>query len=312
LAQDKVNMFDFEDFVMCVECLLLGTEETRRLWTTTTTTNSSTTRTWRSTLPAATADTSALKSTMMEQGGSPSTYTAEFIDVIFRHTIDAGNQQTMRCPTLQIGVLFTSGTTDTTQSSYSSCYTLSLPLSKQDIALHYQSIGAELDGYNATELLNLAKMFVNALRGFQQQDVDTRDKVVLLYKDFDASLSLVLPTPCHQELSSEFITAALLGPIQSPSVSVKETNVSDEDIAEVRSLVHASKKTESQTHVDPVHSTAVPSTAARMADPTTGSADNAPPRAATVKAKPVARKAYKKQKVVLQNRRRANKLLPNH
>ena len=291
-------MFDFEDFLLCVECLLLGTEESRELWKTTGAAKS-TLRTWRSAfqagdfqLPCETSasDTDTSGNTSEEK---PS-YTVEFMDVIFRHYYDPATQKIR--PNMQIGVLLSRCRSDTENAGDKlSIYTLSSPLSQKDIAEHYKAIGAELDGYTPEEHLNLARMFANALQSFQRLSVHNPNQVLLFYKEFDSYLNLLLPTPHFHELANDFVSAVLMGVVE-PRHNGHQV-VTKEDVNAIRTLAMKGGNPKSRTKPTAVK-------------PSSSGTFPTPPKNAA-KAKSTTAKV--KQKVVLMNRKpkKANvKLLP--
>lgn len=303
-------MFDIDDFVVCIECLLLGPEKAQERWETA---NAAVTTTTKSTvLPLWTWRTAVTTTDDTSWGGNNANNTdntkstkdstvVHFVDIIFQYTFDT--EKKILRPTVKMGALFSrSGDEQGGSSDGSSVihndvkaysYALSDELSAKDIADHYASIGAELDDYSEKQSLNLAIMFVNALRNFSPVSVNggDGDKVVLFYKEFDAALDVVLPNASRQELSQEFVRAALFGLTHDPKPQVDDIPINDdttENIDAFRHLVKSARQKDSPVKIKSPASLHSPS-------------------------KPAKAKASKpkyKVKAVQQKRPKAKKLLP--
>ena len=272
-------MFDFTDFVVCVESLLLGSDFAQELWQRQTPTTIPTT--WRTPVQHNGEDQPPLDPQRTTNDSSTSEFVLEFIDIVFNPKGDAGKKSS--CPSMQLGAFFSSPSAP--------MYALSVPLSAKDIAEHYNGIGAELDEYSSDEHLNLAKMFVKSLRNFHRTPVPTCDKVILFYQEFELSLEISLKDASRQELTAPFAAAALLGLANSSRFTTG--NEDDGKINAFRELVKASRSKDSpiKSQPDTLHN--------RQPHE-----DKSP----TPKPKPANRK--RTQRAVLQKRAKTTKLLP--
>eukprot|EP00977_Amphora_coffeiformis_P010871 scaffold2558_cov172-Amphora_coffeaeformis.AAC.2 len=283
------KMFDFEDFVVCVEALLLGPERAQELWQRQTPVIPTT---WRTPVNDRDSDHQSVK-----EDSASSRFVLEFVDIIFSHKANADKKSS--CPLMQLGAFFSnpSANTDATEDSLSPVYVLSLPLSAKDIADHYDAIGAELDEYSSDEHLNLAKMFVKSLRNFHQTPVPTSDKVVLFYQEFDTSLKIPLNGASRQQVAAPVAAAALLGLENSSRFTVDNNEENDDKITTFRELVKASRSKDSPIKSKPDDSP---------------KHESKPAKSTPSKTKPANRK--RTQRAVLQKRAKATKLLPkeNH
>ena len=280
-------MFDFEDFVICVESLLLGPERAQQLYQRQTITSFPTT--WRTPINHRDSDHRSAK----EDSGS-SQIVLEFVDIIFDH--NTGTDKTPICPSMQLGAFFSNPNAahyGATEDSVSPVYALSMPLTKKNIREHYDAIGAELDEYSSDEHLNLAKMFVQSLRNFHPTPVPTYDKVILFYREFEMSLEIPLHGALRQKVTAPVAAAAFLGLENSSRFTVGQEEDNIDKINALREFVK-----EYISKVSPIKS----------------KSDSSPKlqskifNSSPAKTKPSNRK--RTQRAVLQKRAKAIKLLP--
>lgn len=291
-------MFDFEDFVVCVESLLLGSERTQELWQGP---KSTIPTTWRTPVCRGRKQPDRDPSGSSRKEVDTSPYILEFIDVIFHHKPDDDSPSIM-----QLGAFFScpssssSVTAITTHDNHSprasSVYTLSASISGRDMAEHYAEIGAELDEYSSDEHLQLAKMFVRALRTFRRTPTENCDQVKLFYQEFDMTLSMSFRDATREELPATFAAAALLGVANSPKCATGQEDAAEEDDEKTNALRELVKAARSQD--GPIKALAADS-------PMTEAPRSTP---APKEKRPANRK--RTQRAVLQKRPKATKLLP--
>jgi hypothetical protein len=230
-------MFDLEDFILCVEALLIGAESVQKLCHPPLSRNAQD-RSPNVDTPFSPA-TSAHWQTDFHGGlysslkgiakTEPLASVVEYIDIIFRHHYSKLDADVVDVPrvSMQVGALFTA--CENSQSK--ATYTLSAPLSKDVVVSHFESLSIDMT-HGEIENLDLAKRFVRALKDFRRGRQQKPNSVDLYYKDFEESSMLSFAEATHEELTGPFASTILLGRAKASASTTASS--SDEAINELR------------------------------------------------------------------------------
>lgn len=166
---------DFEDFIVCVEALLLGADRVKKLIDQESCTQI--VQAWRTSLSEDDgAESAALNKEVQNnaQGKGSQIGILKFIQISFQHERD--EKRRINIPSMQIGILV-----DSDQDH--SIVVHSDSVSRKDIEEHFGSLNVILDMKEEFEVLPVAESFVRALRAFRPQPVYSVDEVILTYPD---------------------------------------------------------------------------------------------------------------------------------